>query len=141
MATVPAPPASVPTDLSAITRAHLKIRDARSQLKREFEAKDDELKGQQAKLEGVMLSHLNAHGMASVRTDAGTFFKQQRVIPNITDDIAFFGWIKDNDAFEALERRVKKTFIVDFMKTHEEALPPGISVYREYEVIVRRPQS
>lgn len=139
MATVPAPPASAVTDLSAVTRAHLKIRDARAQLAQEFKQRDEELKGQQAKLEGFMLNHLNQHGMESVRTDAGTFYKTTKVIPNIVDDTSFFQWIKDNDAFEAMERRVKKGFIVDFMKTHEDALPPGISVHREYEVVVRRP--
>jgi hypothetical protein len=55
--------------------------------------------------------------------------------------VLFYGWIKDNDAFDALERRVKKTFVTEFMETHEGGLPPpGITVSREYVVRVRKPQ-
>lgn len=143
MATVPAPPpAPAPAvDLAAVARAHLKIRDARAQLKQEFETKDDELKGQQAQLEGFMLAHLDQHGMESVRTDAGTFFRQVSIKPNIVDDAAFFGWIKTNDAFDALERRVKVGFIKEFSETHDGGLPPGIHVAREWVVRVRKPAS
>lgn len=138
MATAPAPPT---VDLAKVIETYIKIRDARGVLKREFEAKDAELKGDLEKLEGFMLGHLNQHGMESVRTEAGTFYRQEDIRPNIVDDVAFYTWVKENDAFDALERRVKKTFVSEFMETHEGGLPPpGINVSREYVVRVRRPQ-
>jgi hypothetical protein len=63
---------------------------------------------QLATIEGFMLEHLNTHGMESVRTDGGTFYKQEEIKPNIVDDAAFFAWIKENDAFDAMQRRVKR---------------------------------
>lgn len=138
MATAPASPT---VDLAKIAATYIKIRDAKSDLKREMEAKIAELDGQLEKLEGFMLSHLNAHGMDSVRTAGGTFYRQEDIRPNIVDDQLFYGWIKEHDAFDALERRVKKTFISEFMETHEGGLPPpGINVSREYVVRVRKPQ-
>lgn len=137
MATAPAPPA--PTiDLAAVTETYIKIRDARSAAKRAFEAKDDVLKGNLEVIENALLAHLNAQNTESVRTSFGTFYRQVDIKPNIVDDVAFYSWIKDNDAFDALERRVKKVFIKDFMEAHEGAMPPGIFVHKEYVVRVRR---
>jgi hypothetical protein len=50
----------------------------------------------------------------------------------------FYVWIKDNDAFDALERRVKKSFIATYMEDNKGELPPGISVMQEYTVTIRR---
>lgn len=138
MATAPAEVLDL--DLNKVTTAYLKIREARSVIKKEYEAKDDNLKGQLKMLEATMLSHLNKHGMTTAKTDTGTFWKQEDMTPSITDDVAFYGWIKENDAFDALERRVKKTFINTFAEAHDGALPPGISTYREFVIRVRRPQ-
>ncbi len=126
-------------DLTAIVNAHIKIRDARSAARKEFDTRDAELKASQVKLEGVLLDHLTKVNADSIRTDAGTFYRQEDVIPNASDWSAFYGWIKENDAFDALERRIKKTFVKEYMEANEGALPPGVSTFREYVVRVRRP--
>jgi hypothetical protein len=87
-----------------------------------------------------MLGYLNTHGMESVRTEGGTFFKQIEIKPNIVDDAAFFAWIKENDAFDAMQRRVAVGFVKQFMEAHNDGLPPGLAVSREAVVRVRKPQ-
>jgi hypothetical protein len=37
-----------------------------------------------------------------------------------------------------LERRFKKTFVKDYRESNEGAIPPGVSVMREFTVRVRR---
>lgn len=125
-------------DLAKVTKAHISIRDARNELRKEYEAKDADLKASQQKLEAVMLDHLQKHGMESVRTDAGTFYRQEEVIPSASDWQALYDWIKDHDAWDCLERRIKKTFVKEYQEVHDGGLPPGVSVYREYVVRVRR---
>jgi hypothetical protein len=141
MATAPAPPPTAVLDVNAVTAAYIKIRDARTDAKRVFEAEDDRLKAAQERLESVLLSHLNIHGMETVRTEAGTFYKQEEIKPSCADWTAYYAWIKENDAFDGLEKRVGKTFIKDFMEAHDGMLPPGVSVHRESVVRVRRPSS
>ena len=129
-------------DANRIVKTFVKIRDRRSQLKREFEAADAELKAQQEKLESVLLAHLNTHNEDSVRTSEGTFYRQLKVMPSATDWGAFYEWIKEHDAFDALERRIKAKFITDYMEEHADDpannLPPGVSVYKRYDVRVRK---
>lgn len=142
MATAPtvSPPAPA-LDLAKIAETYIKIRDAKATRRKAWEAEETEFNAKLEKLEGFMLSHLNQHGMESVRTDGGTFYRQEDIRPNIVDDASFYAWVKENDAFDALERRVKKTFVSEFMETHEGNLPPpGIAVTREYVVRVRKPQ-
>lgn len=131
-------PKATDIDLAKVTRAHINIRDARSQLKKQYDDADADLKKAQTVLEGTMLDHLNKHGMDSVRTDSGTFYRQEELTPSASDWSAFYDWIKEHDAFDALERRIKKTFIKEYAEAHSGGLPPGVSVYREYAVRVRR---
>jgi len=129
-------------DANRLVKTFVKIRDRRAQLKREFEAQDAELKAQQEKLESVLLSHLNKNNEDSVRTAEGTFYRQLKVMPSATDWDAFYAWIKEHDAFDALERRIKAKFISDYMEEHaddpDNNLPPGVSVYKRYDVRVRK---
>lgn len=140
MATNPATAeAAAPIDLNAVVTAYTRMRDARSSLKRDYEAKDNDLKEKMSRLEVVLLRHLNTHGMDAVKTSAGTFYRQEEIKPNITDDSTFYAWIVENDAVsDALERRVKVSFVKDFMENHDGLPPPGVSASRNYVVRVRR---
>ena len=125
-------------DAATLIRAYIRIRDARSALKKAFDREDGVLKENLKKIEMVMLGTLTAQNANSVKTTEGQFYKQVDVIPTATDWPALYAWIKDNDAFDALERRVKKTFITDYMETNDGNLPPGVSVLREFVIRVRR---
>lgn len=125
-------------DYSKVVEAYLNIRDKRAEMSKEYTTEDDKLKAIQKQLEGVMLGHLNDTGLDSARTPVGTFFRTESLKPSGSDWTALYEWIRENDAFEALERRIKRDFIKEYMETHDGELPPGVSVHREYECRVRR---
>lgn len=125
-------------DISTLTKAYVKIRDARGVLKKQYEEEDIKLKAKLERLEAEMLRFLQENNTDSVKTVHGTFYRQEEITPTGADWDALYRWIADNDAFDALERRIKKGFIKEYMETHEGGVPPGVSVYREYVVRVRR---
>lgn len=125
-------------DMTKIVATHLKIRQKRSEIKKAFDEQDKELKAQQERLEAAMLKFMQDNKMSSVKTDAGTFYRQEEIKPAGSDWDAFYKWVREEDAFDALERRIKKGFIVDYMEENEGELPPGVSVYREFVVRVRK---
>lgn len=125
-------------DINKLVSVYTKIRDKRGEIKRAYEAEDNKLKADLEKIEAVFLNHLSKGNAESVRTDAGTFYRQKDVIPSASDWGVFYDWIKENDAFDALERRIKKTFIVDHMEANDGELPPGVSTFTRYVVRVRK---
>jgi hypothetical protein len=124
--------------LDKVTETYVKIRDERSRLKKEYETADGNLKSQLEVLEAHLLQTLQSLEVESVRTKHGTVYQSIAIKPSCGDWSAFYAWIAENKAFEALERRVKKSFIVTYMEDNADALPPGIAVTKEYEVTVRR---
>jgi hypothetical protein len=125
-------------DINRLTKAYIKIRDARAALNKDWAAEDEKLKGKLEKIEAELLKFLNETNQNSSKTDSGIVYKQEEITPTGSDWAAFYDWVARNNAFDALERRIKKTFVSEYMGTHDGAIPPGVSVYREYVVRVRR---
>jgi len=133
------PPAGLPPmDYDQLVRAFINLRDAEAAVTREADAKKKALREQRDKIEAAMLGILNSGNGEGIRTAHGTFFRQEEIMPACRDWDAFYDWIAENDAFDALERRVKRGFIVDHMARTKGELPPGISVFRQFKVGVRK---
>lgn len=124
--------------LDKVAATYVKIRDKRGELKKQYEAEDLKLKDQLDTLESFFLGTLKDMGAESVRTKHGTIYRSLDVKPSCEDWNAFYAWIAENDAFDALERRVKKSFITSFMEDNKDELPPGITVVKEYIAKVLR---
>lgn len=125
-------------DLNKLVKVHLKIRDTRDELRKTYEAKDNELKAKQERLENEMLRQLQEAGADSIRTPSGTVIKYEEVKPRADDWDAIYKWIVENDGWEMLERRLKQRTVKEFMEEHHGALPPGVSVFRSFVARVRR---
>lgn len=135
------PPEEKPAgaQLAQIVQAYNAIRDARTARRRAWEEKDLELEEDQRTLKVHMLDLLNKTGAKSIATDAGTVYRSLKVKPSAADWTAIYDWIAQNpDRFELLEKRLKSTFVKEFMEENEGQAPPGVNVHREYEVSVRR---
>lgn len=122
-------------------RVFRKIRDARSELSKKFKEEDEVLKAQQEAVGNAILGFLNATGQKTAATSEGTAFWQTKIIPRADDWDKFYQWIAATNNFEALERRVKSTFIKEYMDTNGDELPPGITVLSEREIRVRENNS
>lgn len=139
---VKAPIAALPANLDKVVQAYTAIRDARDIRRRAYEAEDLILEGDQQKLKVLMLSLLNATGANSIATDHGTVYRSQKIKPSAADWSTIYAWIAANpDRFEILEKRLKSTFVKDYMEENEGEIPPGVNVLREYEVSVRKPNT
>lgn len=117
---------------------YISLRDKRTALKKLYEEQDDILKDQMKSIESVFLQYLSDQGMDSAKTPAGTVYRQVEMTPSAEDWDAVYEYIRENDAFDMLERRIKKTFVADYLEENEGQLPPGVKVYKEYVARVRR---
>lgn len=131
-------PVVMQIDPDQLARVYIKIRDAKMAATATYEKADAAFKAKLKMIENVLLGYLNDGKMESVKTESGTFYKQEDVLPRGEDWGAFYEWVKENDAFDFLERRIKKTEVKTYMEAHDGELPPGVAVMREYVVRVRR---
>jgi hypothetical protein len=125
--------------MDKIVQAHQAIKAARTAKRHAWEQEDADLEADQQKLKVFMLEILNATGTKSMVCEHGTVYRREVLKPSGADWGAIWDWMKEHDAADLVERRLKVTFIKDYMDQNDGAIPPGINVHREFEVSVRRP--
>lgn len=109
----------------------VKIRTKQRANKKAFETEKRRLDSQKEMLSNWLLEQFNTLGIENVRTASGTAYKFTKVRPQGNDWDAFYEWVSENNAWDALERRIKQKFIATYMAEHDGGLPPGVSVFRQ----------
>lgn len=125
-------------DINKMTKVYVRIRDARAAATKVYEDADRKLKEQLEMAGNQLLKYLQDNKIQSLRTDAGTVYTEEDLKPSASDWDALYAFIVEHNAFEALEKRIKKTFVKEYMEANDGALPPGVSVHREHVARVRR---
>lgn len=126
-----------PPKLDDIVNLYVRLRDEKAAKKKAFEAEIDSINKGMNKIENFMLKHLQDSGSESVRTSAGTFFKKTVGRSSVGDWDECLAFIKENEAWEMLERRVSSTAVQQYREEHD-ALPPGVNWSEAVVVQVRR---
>lgn len=125
--------------LDLVVQAYNAIKDARTVKRRAYDKEDLALEEDQRTLKVLMLELLNNTGAKSIATDHGTVYRSEKVQPSAADWSAVYAWIMADPArFELLEKRLKSTFVKQYMDENDGTAPPGVNVHREFEVNVRR---
>jgi len=126
--------------LDEIVQAYLTIRGQRENIAREFELQDAELKAEQAQLEQVLLEQCNAMNAETVRTGAGTIVKTLKENYICSDWDGLKSFIMENGLIELMQQRLHNTNLKEYLANHEgEGMPPGVSSFREYSIVVKKP--
>lgn len=121
-----------------LVKAYIKMRDARSELKKQYEEKDDAIKDQMEVIESHLLELCKSTGATSIKTTAGTIIRGISTRYWTSDWESMYNFIKENDSPELLERRIAQSNMAEFLKTHPDKLPKGMNVDSRYTVTIRR---
>ena len=124
--------------LEQLTATYIKIRDARSDLKRKYEQADEELENQLKLIEGEMLEICKAVDASSIKTNAGTVIRSVKSRYWTNDWDSMYSFIEKHRAFALLEKRLHQTHMKQFLEENPNSHPAGLNVEREYTVVVRR---
>jgi len=127
---------SLPLDkLAAI---YIKIRDAKDKLTADYKQQYADLEEQMSVLEVEMLETCKTMNADSIRTKAGTIIRSIKSRYWTNDWDSMYRFIKDNDAYGLLEKRLHQTHMKEFLSENPDLLPMGLNVESEYTVVVRR---
>lgn len=121
-----------------IVDRYIKLRDKKAELAAKLKADTEKLDAAMERCEQFILNHLNANGMESCGTAAGTAYKAPVTSATVADWEALLDYIKVNQMWNMLERKVNKTAVIEFKNANDD-LPPGVNWREETVVRIRRP--
>ena len=125
-------------DDASLLKIFIGLRDKRSKRKADYDADDADDKYKQNKIETEFLRRFNERGIDNVSSrEFGTAYRSTRVSAVVSDWDAILDHVKENNAWELIERRVNKTAVKEFKEEHDD-LPPGVSWNEAQVVNVRR---
>lgn len=114
------------------------LRDARAASNKEADVLDQAYKQALATIEATLIADAQAQGVTGFKTAAGTTYLDEVLRASIADDNAFYAFVKDTGDLDFFERRLSSTHIKEWQGANGGHLPPGLNVFRELTMKVRR---
>ena len=116
----------------------MKTREAKAAAKREAEEKAAQFDAIMDTAEATMLASCLTSGETGFTTPFGTTYIQETVKISLADDEAFFKFVRETGDLDMFERRVGAKHVQDYMKLNGGTTPPGLSIFRENVLRVRK---
>jgi hypothetical protein len=121
-----------------VIEAYLKYRNKKEALEADIKDQVKELKEKMAKLEAWIKEKADADGVTSFKTTHGTAFLTTTDYANVADWDSVLNFIKENEAYDMLEKRVSKTAVRGYIDQNK-AVPSGVNYGTRIDVNVRKP--
>lgn len=123
-----------------LVAAYVKVRDKRSELKKQYDMQDAELLEKQNTFQSALLEILKGAGGDSIKTKFGTASRTIKTRYWTSDWQSMYDFIKDEDATYLLEQRIHQTNMKKFLEENPDKLPTGLNLDSSYAITVRRAQ-
>jgi len=121
-----------------LASVYIKMRDKRSELQKEFDAKDRAIEEQMEMVAEELLKLCKNIGADSIKTSAGLVFRSVRTSYETTDWENMYAFIKEHDIPQVLQRRISPTNMKQFLDENPTLMPIGLNINNKYTVTVRR---
>jgi phage host-nuclease inhibitor protein Gam len=121
-----------------MVKIYTRIRDKRAEIKAAFDEQDKDLQAQLDKVKQGLLEYCKEHGVESVRTQHGLFYRTVKTRYWTGDWESMHKFIMEHGLPEFFEKRLNQSAVKEFLEQNPELLPPGLNVDAEYTVSVRK---
>lgn len=125
-------------NIAVVIDGYIKLRRAKEELSEKHKLEMAPIMSNMIKLEAFLMNELNKAGVDSLSAKGiGTAFKQTTTSITSEDWPATLDWIKENNAWEMLERRVSKAAAQEYIEANGD-IPPGLKVAMDVVVRIRK---
>jgi hypothetical protein len=107
---------------------------------RELEDKVKAIKHQQTMVTDKMLELCSDQDVNSLATTNGTISRRINSSYWTSDWDSFYNFVKDNDAYHLLEKRIHNGNMKEFLADNPDAVPMGLQSKKQYVISVRKPK-
>ena len=121
-----------------LTETYLKIRNKRSELSVDFKEKDKVLVEQMDKVKKALLEYCNEHGLDSVKTPAGLFYRSVKTRYWTSDWESMYKFVLENEIPEFFDKRLNQASVEQYLEENPDLVPKGLNVDSEYAIAVRK---
>jgi hypothetical protein len=128
------------TSAEALVSAYINIRDAKERLYNENKQALKDLDNQLGEVTKAILEICKANKLESFRTDFGTVSQITKTEYWTNDWESLYKFIKENDAFHLLHKRVNQTGMKEFLDENPDLHPAGLNIDQGYSIRVTRPR-
>lgn len=127
----------LPTE--TLVSAYLKLRDTIQEREERHKEEIASLKEQYELVANELLEVCNAHNANSISTSNGTITRRVQNRYWTSDWETMREFIRENDAFELLEKRINNNNMKQFLEENPDLFPVGLQCDSKYVVQVRKP--
>lgn len=125
-------------NVEEIIAAYMELRSRKDRLKVEYEERAKKISTKMGLLEVWLQNRMSLDKVNSFNTDAGTAYKATTEHASVVDMDALLDFIKTNEAWHLIEKRVSKTGVRSYLD-EGEPVPPGVNWYTSTAIHVRKP--
>lgn len=131
---------STPNELTvdAVVKAYITLRNEKAAIAAEVKERTDAITDKMNKLEGWIMAKADETGVKSFKTEHGTAFLSTTDFAGVADWDAVLDYIKANDAYDLLERRVSRNAVRSYIDS-TGAVPAGVNFGTKVTVGFRKP--
>ena len=117
-----------------LAKVYVKIREKRKEL-----AKQDRALEEQLELVAQQLLEIcKEQGAQTIRTEYGTISRRTNKNYWTSDWDSFFKFVKENDAFSLMYRRINSDSMAQFLEENPDVLPPGLNADVTQTVVITK---
>ena len=117
---------------------YVKIRNKRAEISAAFKEEDAKLTEQLDKVKSALLDYCKEHGVESVRTAEGLFYRTVTQRYWTSDWEAMHKFVMEHSVPEFFEKRLNQTNVKQFLEENPDLVPKGLNVDSEYTISVRK---
>lgn len=125
-------------DIDKAVLAFRTLRDQITKSNKQASTFESEMKELQQMIGNWLLQLSNEQNVNSFKTQSGTAYRQLKVRASAANWDKFVEWASQNDAADALFKRINTGFVKAFQEDNNGEVPPYLNVDREYEIVVRK---
>jgi hypothetical protein len=121
-----------------VVATYMKLRSQKEAMEAEVKDRVSTIKAKMEKLEAWIKEQADIQGVTSFKTKHGTAFLTTTDYANVGDWDAVLDFIRTQEAFDMLEKRISKIAVRGYIEANK-AIPPGVNYGTKLEVNIRKP--
>ena len=118
--------------------AYMTLRRKKEAIEAKVKDEVSEIKAKMDKLEAWIKQQADTMGVTSFKTPHGTAFLTTTDYANVADWDAVLSYIRENEAYDMLEKRISKIAVRGYIEQNK-SVPPGVNYGTKLEVNIRKP--